>query len=95
MPNTFHHQASGRNQQYQFNNQMPNGGRYMPDENGGGGFMNSNNYMGNQRNDQSFEVPHVQNGGYMNQRAHQNQCNLNVHKFSKNYFLEKLWSVGV
>ena len=59
---------------------MPNGGRYMPDENGGGGFMNSNNYMGNQRNDQSFEVPHVQNGGYMNQRAHQNQCNLNVHK---------------
>lgn len=74
MPNAYHQQGGSinRNQQYPFNNNNNTNARYLPGENG---FINSNNIMINQRNNNDqggFDAPHIQNG-YVNQRNPQGQ----------------------
>jgi hypothetical protein len=83
MPNAYHQQGGSinRNQQYPFNNNNNTNTRYLPSENG---FINSNNIMINQRNNNDqggFDAPHIQNG-YVNQRNPQGQCKLNEKLFS-------------
>ena len=68
MPNTYHPQAPIRNQQFPYNNNSNTNTRYIQS---GENYMNSNNLMMNQRNDQGFDF---QNGYMNNQRNPQNQC---------------------